>query len=418
MLLLALAIGASVVHGQSLPEVVRLALQEHPRMRAAAAGVEASGFVLEQVRAARLPQLAMIADPGRRTSATVPRDAVGDLGLRASLLLFDGGRTRESIARETERGAAARESLRFSAEALAAQVTELYVECYRQERLAALAADNVDAHEALHARVREIASFDRGRASDQLQVGARLEQARLALALHQGAAAEARSMLADVVAVEVSASEAPPSPRAALPLSLNDALSMLDRHPAVRAAEAEAQAAQRAARLAAAWSLPRIDVVAVVDSPVDPLGQRQHFDDVSVRLAASWMPIDGGAGRAGVRAAERQGVQAREGARAVRRELSARVAGLWAQRESRRQRSQTHRALVESTLQVREAYWQQFTIGRRSIVDLLNAEGEFFQARLAEEDERLGTLQAEFRLLAATARLAAGLGITVPENDE
>ena len=416
--LLVLWLGSAAAPAQSLTEVVRQVVAQHPRVRAAVAGADASGFVLEQARAARLPQFALVADPGRRSGTGGLDAAVGDVSLRGSLLLYDGGRTRETVNREQDRALVAREGLRLAVEELVARVAELYVECHRQERLAELAAENVAAHAALHDRLREIASFDRGRASDLLQVGARLEQARLAQALRRDAALEARLVLSQVAGMDLAGVQAPADLRGSLPLSLNDALAMLDAHPSVLAAEAEALAARRNARLAAAWMLPRIDLIAALQSPVDPLGQRQHLDDFSLRLAASWTPVDGGAGRAGLRAAERQGDQAQEWARSLRRDLGARVAGLWAQLEGRQQRLRTHQDLVERTLEVREAYWQQFTIGRRSIVDLLNAEGEFFQARAAAEEERLGLTQTALRLLAAGARLTTTLGVAVPESGE
>jgi len=213
-----------------------------------------------------------------------------------------------------------------------------------------------------------------------------------------------------VVGREVVSVELPRDPLPAEPGSRAAALALLDTHPAVRAAEAEASASGRAARLAAAWSRPRIDLVASLESPTDLTGDRRYFEDQALRLAATWAPVDGGAGRAGARAAERQALQAREAAQALRRDLETRVAGLWTQLEQRRQRLQSYRTLAEQTLQVREAYWQQFTIARRSIIDLLNAEREYFDARLAAEDAGLEVLLTQYRLLAGCATLNAWLG--------
>jgi outer membrane protein TolC len=406
-----LAVALPVVNAEPLEAVVRYALENHPRTRAALAGAEAGGFLLEQARAARFPQLALVADPGRLYSgAGGGSEDVGDLSLRGSVLLYDGGRTRQTIERERDRLAVADAGLQLTSEDLAARVAEVYLEWFRQQQLAKIAADNVAAHESLYERVREIASFDRGRASDLLQVGARLEQARLARAVREGAAAEARAVLSAVVGREVVSVELPRDPLPAEPGSRAAALALLDTHPAVRAAEAEASASGRAARLAAAWSRPRIDLVASLESPTDLTGDRRYFEDQALRLAATWAPVDGGAGRAGARAAERQALQAREAAQALRRDLETRVAGLWTQLEQRRQRLQSYRTLAEQTLQVREAYWQQFTIARRSIIDLLNAEREYFDARLAAEDAGLEVLLTQYRLLAGCATLNAWLG--------
>ncbi|MFO1426698.1 MAG: TolC family protein [Steroidobacteraceae bacterium] len=414
-LLFAAGIIAAPLRAEPLAEVVRFALQDHPQARASRAAAEARGFVLDQARAARLPQLALVADPGRgyarRSGAGTD---VGDLSLRGSVMLYDGGRTRAAIEREQLRLDAARDAVRLGDEDLAARVTDLYLEWYRQEQLAVLAAGNVQAHEALYERVREIAAIDRGRASDLLQVGARLAQARVVLESRRGSASEARQVLAELAGREFAAAEAPRDPASGLPPALADALAGLGSHPLVQAAAAEAAVAQREARVAAAWARPRLDVLATLDSPTDAAGDRRYFDDYSLRIAATWAPFDGGAGRAAAHAAERQAQQADDAAQALRRELGARVTAIWAQLSARRERVQSYRTLVEQSGRVREAYGEQFTIGRRSIVDLLNAQNEAFQAQLAAEDERVQLLQSEHQLLATLAGLTHWLGVAPP----
>jgi TolC family type I secretion outer membrane protein len=403
--------GPARARAEPLETVVRDALQTHPAARAAFAGAQASGYQVAQARAARAPQFGLVADPGRTFASSGSGSSdIGDLGLQGSMLLYDGGRTREAIAREEGRLQAADAGLRLTGEDLAGRIAEVYVEWFKQDRLAQLAADNVAAHEALHGRVREIASFDRGRASDLVQVGARLQQARVTLAARRGAANEARAVLVDLVGRDVDAVQAPREPAAALPASLQDAIAELDTHPSAVGADAEADAARHAWGSASAWMQPRLDLRAGLDSPRDFFGDRQYFEEYNVRLAVTWAPFDGGSGRAGARAAEQRYQQAREGALAVRRDLSARLANLWTQVESRRERTGIYRELLDQTSQVREAYWQQFTIGRRSIIDLLNAESEAFQARQGAENEKLELLQAQYRLLAASATLTRWLG--------
>ena len=60
---------------------------------------------------------------------------------------------------------------------------------------------------------------------------------------------------------------------------------------------------------------------------------------------------------------------------------------------------------------MREAYWEQFQIGKRSIIDLLNAENEIYAARLGAATERAELTQARYRLLGATGQLLPRLGI-------
>lgn len=414
-----LALVGGPVQAERLEDVVRFALQNHPRAQAANAGLRAAEFGLSQARSARYPQFALIADPGRQFSRDSSRSVdVGDVGARSTVLLYDGGRTRAAVEREENRIDVATSAARFTNEDLAARIVDVYTEGFKQERLAALAVDNVATHQDLYNRVQQIVDIDRGRASDLLQVGARLEQAKLALAARRGAANEAAALLADLVGRRVEGIDPLRDPRTEMPASLEQSMKLLDLHPSARAADAEASAVEQEWRIASAWQRPRLDLQGTVNSPQDFFGKRQYFDAYDFRVAVSWVPYDGGGGRAGERAAESRFLQARSNAQAVRRELSARVAEIWAQIETRRSRADTYNRLVEQSVQVREAYWQQFTIGRRSIIDLLNAENESFQSRLGAENERLEVVQTQYRLLAALARLTSWLGIASPGDSK
>ena len=78
---------------------------------------------------------------------------------------------------------------------------------------------------------------------------------------------------------------------------------------------------------------------------------------------------------------------------------------------SRAARSTSLDDLVEGARRVRAAYWEQFQIGKRSIIDLLNAENETYQARLSAITERLELIQVRYRLLGSLAGLTGYLGI-------
>ena len=87
------------------------------------------------------------------------------------------------------------------------------------------------------------------------------------------------------------------------------------------------------------------------------------------------------------------------------------VARRWSQMESRAARAASLDELVEGARRVRAAYWEQFQIGKRSIIDLLNAENETYQARLSAITERLELIQVRYRLLGSLAGLTGYLGI-------
>ena len=188
-------------------------------------------------------------------------------------------------------------------------------------------------------------------------------------------------------------------------------MDLLNMHPSILARRAEVTAARKAAAVADAWTKPTVNLRARVTSPRDFDGKRKWFGGYDLGLVTDWSPFDGGVGAATAAAANAQVLTAEEAVASTRRALQTDVARHWTQIQSRVGRVSTRAELVESTRQVRAAYWEQFQIGKRSIIDLLNAENEIYAARLGAATEHAELTQARYRLLGATGQLLPRLGI-------
>ena len=71
---------------------------------------------------------------------------------------------------------------------------------------------------------------------------------------------------------------------------------------------------------------------------------------------------------------------------------------------------------VESTEQALDAYYEQFALGKRTLLDLLDVEGEVFNARSSLTDAEITVLQSHYSLLAATGRLLNVVDVAVGEE--
>ncbi len=69
-----------------------------------------------------------------------------------------------------------------------------------------------------------------------------------------------------------------------------------------------------------------------------------------------------------------------------------------------------------STEKAREAYRQQFDIGQRTLLDLLDTQNEFFQSSRAYIDARYNKLIAEARTLASMGKLNGTIGVSRPDQ--
>jgi adhesin transport system outer membrane protein len=398
---------------ETINDTVSKALSTSPKILGATGAARTVTHEIVGAQSQMNARYGVILEPGYGYTRGYGSDTSGNLGVQAVKPLYDSGRTENEVARQRARLAAANQTVARTRAAVALEVADAHLEVVKQQALTRLAKSYVDAIAELNGRVEEIVQIDRGRGYDLLQTQSRLSQARLSLASRDGSLQEARAALNQLVGQPVAAPEEPASPRE-LPRSLEEALAALDRHPGVLAAMAEVDAARRNAAVANAWDKPSVNARARVTSPEYPAGTRRWFGGYDVGLVTDWNPFDGGAGAARAAAAASQIATAEESLAVARRDLSNEVSRYWTQMQSRNARTGSLDTLVEGTRRVRAAFWEQFQIGKRSILDLLNAENETYQSSVSATTERLELLQVRYRLLGAQARLTEVLGIEAP----
>ncbi|MDO4232234.1 MAG: TolC family protein [Lautropia sp.] len=399
------------IRAETLPEVIGTALTLHPQVLGARRNAEAIRHEVTGAANGMNTRFGVIAEPVASWQRGEGRNrSGGDFGVQALKPIYDGGRTDNETDRQRARLDGANYATEASRDDIALQVADAYIEVVKQQELRALASEYVDGIAALRERVQDIVRIDKGRGYDLLQTQSRLSQAQLTLADREGQLAEAREALAQLVGKPVN-SVVESAPPGAPIRTLEDAMALLNEHPAVRARQAEVNAARKAAAVADAWTKPTVNVRARVTSPRDIEGRRQWFGSYDLGLVTDWSPFDGGVGAAQAAAANAQILTAEENVAATRRQLQTQVARHWTQIQSRVGRVGTRAELVERTRKVRSAYWEQFQIGKRSIIDLLNAENEIYAARLGAASEQQELNQARYRLLGATGQLLPRLGI-------
>ena len=67
---------------------------------------------------------------------------------------------------------------------------------------------------------------------------------------------------------------------------------------------------------------------------------------------------------------------------------------------------------VVTSKETQDAYQQQFSLGQRNLLDLLDTENELFQARQDYLDANFNELSARYRLLNVTGQLLDSLRVT------
>jgi outer membrane protein, adhesin transport system len=406
----------SFVSAQPLDKVLEVALSQSPKLQSSISSSNAVSFEVEQAKAALRWRVGLVSDLGRGLSFSTgaSSSSATDTALRGYLLLYDGGKADSEIDRQDMRFNASVGRIAQTREQVAAQLVDLYLEVLKQRDVAKLLSEQVASITDLYGKVEAIVLLDRGRSSELSQVYVRLQQAKSNQLLRKNAAAEAQSVLDDLAGFIVTTLPIASYPKQAAnwPTSFAQVLSYAKEHPSVKISQHEADASLSTAKIAAAWNRPRVELQTGLNSPFDAHGQRRYFSGVDLRFSVTWQPYDGGAGAAGASATSQLAAAAAQQVLSVQKDISADAAKIWAQINSRDEQFRIQADLAIRAQTVKDAYWEQFKIGRRAILDLLNADNETFQARLSARQEFLEGVQAQYKLLGVLALIGSHFNIS------
>jgi adhesin transport system outer membrane protein len=212
--------------------------------------------------------------------------------------------------------------------------------------------------------------------------------------------------------------DAPPELAPKLPVTADQAIATaLGRHPAVRAAEKELEASQYDRESARArMALPRVTIEAGASRNRDIDGLAGPNQDRYAMLRLRYNLFRGFGDSERVRETEARIDEALAALGRVRNELERDVRQAWDSLESDRTRLRQLDAYARASADVAEAYRLQFQLGQRSLLDVLNAENERFNATASFITGRAAVVTGEIRLLASVGRLLEALGVALPQH--
>ncbi|MFC3302890.1 TolC family outer membrane protein [Parvularcula lutaonensis] len=388
-----------------------------PEIAAAEAQAEAAKAELWAARGARLPQLRLEGQAGTLEETFrvngVPGEltATRDPAAASAVLeqaLFTSGRIGGSI------GAAKAQ----------ASEAENRADATRQDiilRGATVMADLVRDREILRARkVNEEVLAERLRESRaRLEAGLatvtdlRQSEARLSLAEAERLAAQAavdQSAAAFIRVFGVAPPEDLQFPQVpnGLPETLDDALSRaLSLNPDLEAAKDGQSAARQAIRAERAQLLPQVSLNASASYL-----ENQRFgielgeaEQLAVTVQGRWNVFSGGSGYARTRAAKRRASAAKSLTLATERQIREQTVRAWSNVVAGRSVAAARSAQAEAAATAADGVAAEFRNGRRTRLDVLDADRERTEAEVGLLAARRDLLVAEFALLRVTGQL-------------
>ena len=405
----------------SMQEAITVAMQSNPEIIQAQFNKEAIEFERKQAQGLYAPRVDIEASAGVRRLENNTRRSLGiaddelyplEAMVTGEWTVLDFGRRRGELLRQAARVDGASLRVVERSEFIALQVARQYLDVLLQQRVAAAAADNASFHQSLvndlgtGVEQGSISIADRQQAEERLQAAqVQAEEADLGLQ-------NAYISLRRLTGLDLTGAAVPPNLASAMPSDLESAVGMARlRNPLVREAQADVDAANAFVKSAEGDLYPTIglEVRGRVGEDID--GFKGDTNDVQARAVLRWNIFDGGINKARVQETVRQASLARYALHDRQREAEEDVRLAWQALETQGRivTALDRQSQVSDDLLL--SYRSQFNVGRRSLLDVLDAQNTRFNTQVRLETARFSQLFAQYQTLAATNSFLEALSI-------
>lgn len=338
-----------------------------------------------------------------------------EMGFIIRQMLFDGFAVKNDVKGKKARLRAQSWRVESEAERIALNVAEAFLRVNLNKHFVQHARDNVGVHEKIYNQIKERAQGGVSRLADFEQVTGRLALARSNLLASEANLRDAETKYLRLVGIPVSNLVEPVVPRESLPASLAIAIAEgIQRHPELRAATTDVLVTKAAKDLAKSPFYPSLFLEAGVEHDYNVVGSIGLNDDAYVMLRARWNVFKGGADLANLKQKTLKIEEAKEVRNRAQRETEETVRLAWSFYETAIKQIPQFEIHMTSVEKVQKAYYQQFDIGQRTLLDLLDTENEVLRARNDYSTGYHDKLVGSYRILRGTGCLLDHLGVAHP----
>ena len=408
-----------------LRDAVQAALSTNPEIRQAVANTEATREERVQAQGLWYPRVSVEGSAGVRNLRNPTRRNIGiadetlwpiEGELIVDQLLFDSGGREAEIRRQAARTDAAAARVEERSEFVALNVARTYIDYLLQQRLVAIAEDNATFHERLSGDLREGVSKGSISIADQQQAEERLQSARARVTEAREDLENAGITFRTLTGLPVDSVSMPPDLSQCQPGTLEEAEALArQNNPRVQEAIADLATAREDIRAARADIGPRVNLEGRARAGHDIDGFSGRTTDLMGNVVLRWDLYNGGIKEANVREQRNRAdeVHARLFERTRRAEEDVRTAWSRLQNQSRLVTElETQQRIADDLLL---SYREQFNVGRRSLLDVLDAQNTRQNVQAQAETARMSRLYAQYRVLASSNRLIECLGVQMPQ---
>ena len=415
---------AQSVSAQSLTEAVDKTIKSNPNVLADANFRRSVDKTIDQARAGYYPQVDLNLGIGKEraeNNSTAPGHRTltrGEAGLSASQMLYDGFATKSAVEQTQSQAESAGYSVFDTAETTSLRAVQVYLDVLRRQELLKLTEANLESHERIYSQIEQRFESGVGNSANLEQTKGRLALSEANLTSNKGNLDDALSSYNRVVG-NMPESPADPSLDCCdkAPATLEEALAIAyHEHPALRSAMAQHEAALAQEQGAEAPFHPRVDLELSTRADNNLDGDKGHEKEILAMVRLRYNLLNGGADKARLEETGFLSQQAREEANIAMRDIERDVRLSWNSLDNLSHQLPVLKQRMESALKTRDAYQEQFNLGQRTLLDLLDTENEVLTASAEYTNAYYDHLYACYWLAETMGKLLEHLELEAPEE--
>ncbi len=342
-----------------------------------------------------------------------PREVV----LTLNQNLFNGFGTYHKIGQQKARVEAAAYRVQGTSEALALEVCRTYLNVLRMQQLKQFAKENLDIHARILAKVQQRSDSGVGTKADTEQVKGRLALAQSNFLVAETNLQDAYSAYLAVVGHMPETLVDPASPGNAMPADSDAAIALaVQNSPNIKAAVSDLISREKQYSALQSPYYPSVDVVVEQRWDEEVTAVDTERDETTVMLKISYTLFSGFSDSSRKGSALQQVSAAKESRNEAERKVVESVRLSWVAYQSNQTRTKLLEDRVRYSRETATAYAQQFELGRRTLLDVLNAEAEVTSAKSELTGAEYDLLLAQYRVLSGTGGLVDYFGLEWPHE--
>jgi outer membrane protein len=347
---------------------------------------------------------------------------VTSAGLTVTQTLFNGFQTSNRTRLAEGQVFAARETLRTSEQTTLLNAVIAYMNLLRDTAILELQRSNVNVLEVTLRQTRDRFNAGEVTRTDVAQAEARLSTGRSQLATAESNFISSRAVYLQVIGVPAPARLAPAAPVDRFsPRTLDGSIARgRAEHPAVTAAMFNVDVAARQVKIAEGALYPTLSAVGNVQKSYGSVSSLTVIESLNASLAAQLsVPLyQGGAEYAAIRQAKETLGQRRMDLDTARDQIQANVTQAWGQLEAAKAQVISTSSSVTANEIAVNGVREEARVGQRTTLDVLNAQQDLLNARVALVTAQRDRVVASYTLLSASGALSPQvLGLRVQIYD-